>query len=229
VRVFLSCLLTLMFGMTFLNGFKAPMYLLYIVPFYNSVLADWLLDLWKKGPDAKLMAAAIGGAFVILQLVTTVQHIEADEFHRDFKSAVAILKADREQGKSVVGTIGFGFGLGFDGFTDDWRLGTYSHLEPDVLVLDRSYRYFTKQFETDEPLVFSHVVSTLSSDYRLAHQAGTFWIFERDPGHAHIDIHELGLKEKGKQAEYLFKQLSATAELAPTKESAPHAAAAVRF
>jgi hypothetical protein len=72
-----------------------------------------------------------------------------------------------------------GFGLGFQGFADDWRLGLSSGFKPDMIVVDRSYREFTRPFETGEPLILAHVVTTLSVDYRLSARNGTFRIFAR--------------------------------------------------
>jgi hypothetical protein len=136
-----------------------------------------------------------------------------------------VVKNECAAGKSIVGTAALGFGAGFQGFADDWRLGLYSGLKPDVIVLDRSYREFTRRFETDEPLVFSHVLTTLTSDYRLSARYGTFWIFERVPAAQGkpapwLDTSGIGLKEKGKQAEYLFEQLA----LSPTTQGSTETA-----
>ncbi len=228
VRSFLACLLTLMFGMTFLNGFKAPNYLIYILPLYNAVMAFWLLNLWKRASDAKLIAAGVGVAFAALHFTAFVQHIQADEYHRDYQKAIAILKEDQSAGKTILGTAALGFGLGFNGFADDWRLGQYSHVQPDVLVIDRSYREFAKKYGPLESGVFAHIVRALSKNYRLTIRAGSFWIFERvspdSPlaSRPNIDLHELGLKPNGEQADYLFRQLLANEGIDSTKESTRH-------
>jgi hypothetical protein len=212
-KAFLACTVTVVLGMTFLNGVKAPAYLLYAVPFYDAVLAVWLVDLWKGGAPSRLAAGLLTCAFVSIQLATTIQHIRADEYGREYLPAVQAVNNERAAGKSIAGTAALGFGLGFQGFADDWRLGLYSGLKPDVIVLDRSYREFTRRFETDEPRVFSHVVAMLTSDYRLSARYGTFWIFERVPAEVGkpapwLDISGIGLKERGKRAEYLFEQLA---------------------
>ena len=213
VRAFLACTLTVVLAVTFLNGFKAPNYMMYLVPFYNASLAFWLLHRWRFGLDSKIAAAVVGIAFVSLQIAASVQHVRADEYHRDYLPLIARLKKEQTAGKTILGTAAIGFGMGFQGFADDWRLGQYSRLDPDIIVVDRSYRAFTKWYEDDEPSVFSHIVSTLTSNYRLTSSAGTFWIFERvRPGDAappFIDIRYLGMQRKGKKADYLFKQLLA--------------------
>jgi hypothetical protein len=215
VRAFLLSVVAMMLGMTFLNGFKALMYMAYILPLYCAVLAFGLVKLWNEGPAGRIMAMTAGCGFAALQVLASVEHIKADEYHRDYQKAIAFLRPEQAKGKSIVGTAALGFGLGFTGFEDDWRLGLYSHLDPDVVVMDRSYRYFTEQFERDEPLVFSHVVSSLTTNYRLAGRFGTFWVFERatlasttQPSTTQaIDVKAMAMKEKGKQAEYLFEQL----------------------
>jgi riboflavin transporter FmnP len=210
VMTFLLCTLTLLLAMTFLNGFKAPMYLIYLLPFYHGVLAFELLTLWKRGINGKLVAAAIGGAFLVLQIIPTVEHVRADEYHRYYEPAIAQLKQEQAAGKTIVGTAALGFGLGFQGFEDDWRLGKYSHLEPDFLVLDRSYRSFSKCFEEKEPLVFSHILTTLTTRYRFHYRFGTYWIFERvktPSAYRLLNIDKITALEKGKQANSLFEQL----------------------
>ncbi len=217
VRTFLLCVLTMMLAMTFLNGFKAPMYLIYVLPLYNAVLAFELLALWNRGTVGKFIAAAGGCAFAVLQVMASVEHVRADEYHRYYLPAIARLKQEQTAGKTIVGTAALGFGLGFQGFEDDWRLGEYSHLQPDVLVLDRSYRNFTRLFEKDEPLVFTHIVETLSSSYRFSYRIGTYWIFERvkrPPGSRIVDIREIAKKKKGERAAYLFEQLEHLADAA---------------
>jgi hypothetical protein len=210
VKTFLLGTAAVIFGMTFLNGFKALMYMVYVLPLYNAVLAFGLIRLWNRGLHGRLIAITGGAGFAALQILASVEHIRTDEYHRDYQKAIAFLKQEQAGGKSIVGTAALGFGLGFTGFEDDWRLGLYSHLAPDVLVMDRSYRYFTEQFERDEPLVFSHVVNTLTVQYHLARRFGTFWVFERASAFSTpqvIDVSGIAMKEKGKQAEYLFEQL----------------------
>jgi hypothetical protein len=212
-RTFAVCLATVMFAVTFLNGFKASAYFLYIVPFYDAALAVWLLHMWRRRGDASSVGLVVGCFFAFIQIATSVMHIRADEYHRDYLPAIRALEQDRAAGKTIVGTAALGFGLGFQGFTDDWRLGLYSHLQPDVIVLDRSYRNFTRRFEKDEPLVLAHAAKILSSTYRFSHAYGSFWIFERVPANGGtpapwIDVSGMDQQESGRKGGYLFMLLS---------------------
>jgi hypothetical protein len=209
VRTFLYVSWTVILAITFLNGFKTKNYFIYFLPFYNAVLAFQLLELWKRGKDGQFAAALLGCVFAALQITASIEHIRADEYHRYYQPAIAQLKREQGEGKTIVGTAALGFGLGFHGFEDDWRLGTYSHLQPDVLVLDRSYRFFTRANEETEPLVFRRIVETLTAKYRFAYRFGPFWIFERVSGAAgpSVDMRDLASKEKGQRATYLFQQL----------------------
>jgi hypothetical protein len=210
-RMFLVFTVVLMTGMTFLNGFKGYFYLIYIVPIYDTVLALWLLSLWTRSREGRWAASAIALAFAIAQLSMSIQHIRADEYHREYEPTVRDLEKYRDVGKSILGTAALGFGLHFSGFKDDIREGTYSGLAPDVLVVDRSYRQFAGMFEKNEPKVFAHIVVMLASTYRLAAQHGSFWILERVPPGANgdvlpwIDVEEIQTVEQGKRAEYFFR------------------------
>ncbi len=178
-RVFVMFAVVSMGVMTYLNGFKAYFYLIYLVPIYDTVWAAWLVTLWRRSLDGKLVAGALATVFITIQLATSVQHIRADEYHRDYEPTVRDVEKLQAAGKTIVGTSALGFELGFSGFRDDAREGTYSGLTPDVLVVDRSYRLFAGMFEENEPKVFAHIVDTLTSHYRLSIRHGSFWIFER--------------------------------------------------
>jgi hypothetical protein len=179
IGMFVTYAVTLLAAMTFLNGFKGYFYLIYLVPIYNAILVACLLRLWDRNPGIRWLPASVGLAFVAMQLSMSILHIRADEYHRDYEPAIQDLARYRAEGKSIIGTSALGFGMGFQGFKDDLRLGMYSGLDPDVLVIDRSYRFFGKYLEHDEPAVFTHITTMLSTNYRLVAQHGSFWVFER--------------------------------------------------
>lgn len=179
VKTFAVVFVVVLLGITFLNGFKSRSYLISITPLYNALLAAWLLDLWRRRIDARRVAAVVGVLFVALQLSISVLHIRADEYHRYYEPTIHDLIRYRAEGKSIDATSALGFGMDFKGFTDDARMGMYTGRSPDVLVVDRSYRNFAISFAEDEPAVFAHIVSTLTTRYRFVAQHGPFWIFER--------------------------------------------------
>lgn len=223
-QAFLLFTLVLMCGMTFLNGFKGYFYLIYIVPVYVAVFSAWLLHLWSRSKEARYVAGILAATFIVLQLSTSIQHIRADEYHRDYLPAVQDLLRYRNAGKSIVGTAALGFGLNFRGFKDDIREGTYSGLSPDVLVVDRSYRKFAGMFATNEPPVFTHIVETLSTKYRFVAQHGSFWIFERramaaGPADPWLDLAKLQNVEKGQRASAFFRLIFKEAKLHDAEES----------
>ena len=225
VRMFRIYGVTLVLGITFLNGFKGDFYLIYVVPVYNAVLAAWLLSLWARAKLAKSVALTVAATFVSVQLAISILHIRADEYHRDYQPTIHDMVRYRAEGKSIVGTAALGFGMGFGGFKDDVRLGMYSGLDPDVLVMDRSYRHFTGFFEEDEPPVFTHIVNTLSTRYRLAAQHGSFWIFERvlrEPNEQvlpWIDLKRIETVEKGHRADYFLRLMFSEGKMHDLEES----------
>ncbi len=207
-RMFVTLLVTVILAMTFLNGFKAPAYMTYLIPLYCAALAFGLLHLSKRGLLGTMIAVLIGVGFTGLQLADSLDHILADEYHRQYEPTIAALRAEQASGKRIIGTAALGFGLGFQDFADDWRLGLYSGLKPDIVVLDRSYRCFAQKFETDEPLVFAHLLTTLTQNYRLSRQFGEYWIFSGSGRPPSVDMEGMALKKNGEKAEYLFKELS---------------------
>jgi hypothetical protein len=217
--IFSTYTVAMALGMTFLNGFKGYFYLIYVVPLYNTVLTLWLLRLWGRSVGTKCVAATVALTFVALQLAISIVHIRADEYHRDYEPTVRELTLDRMEGKSIVGTAALGFGLDFSGFSDDARLGTYSGLSPDVLVMDRAYRMYAGYYAAEEPAVFEHILTLLSKRYRLTAQHGQFWVFERVRPEADgklvpwIDVAKIETVEKGKRAEQLFRLIFSTCKM----------------
>jgi hypothetical protein len=220
-RMFSLYAVVVVLGMTFLNAFKAYFYLVYLIPVLNAILAVWLVHLWDRGLPAKSLAATTALAFVGFQLAISILHIQSDEYHRDYQPTIQDLARYRGEGKSIVGTAALGLGLDFSGFKDDVRLGMYSGLNPNILVMDRSYRHFAGLFEKDEPQVFHHIVETLSQRYRLTAQHGSFWIFERLPSGTApwIDFSNVDSIETSKRAEYFFRLLFAAAKMRDSEES----------
>jgi hypothetical protein len=174
---------------------------------------------------AKTFAATITLTFVSVQLAISIVHIRADEYHRHYEPTIREMARYRAEGKSIVGTAALGFGMGFGGFKDDVRLGLFSGLDPDVLVMDRSYRQFARFFEQDEPPVFAHIVRMLTTRYRLAAQHGSFWVFERVPPGTNgkvlpwMDASSVETIEKRKRGYYFLRLMFAAGKMRDPEES----------
>lgn len=210
-RLFLAFGGTVVAAFTFLNGFKAHNYMNYFVPVYNTVFAAFLLYLWKGDVLKKLLGSVAAVAFLLMQLSTDLEHIRADEYRSEYLPAVETLKAYGRQGKTVVATSAFGFAMHYSGFVDDWRLGRYSGVKPDVIVLDRSYRDFVRRYELEEPVILSHYVTLFDSGYRLAHRHGHLWVYERVANGEQklvVNRQDIYLKKDEHRAEYLLELIS---------------------
>lgn len=212
-RKFLLIAAIVLFGMTFLNGFKAYNYMVYLVPFYDTALAAWLVHLYSRDRRGQGIAVLAASAFLILQLSTSVTHIWTDEYRNEYLPVADLLKSYQKEGKSIVATSAFGFALGFEGFTDDWRLGFHSGQKPDVIVLDRSYRDFSTRFARGEPKVFAHYFKLLTTQYKLVQTLGSFWILTKDDSAAPTrpDLASIDLKDPGEAAEELYRKLAPNA------------------
>lgn len=225
IGMFLVYAVAVVLAMTFLDGFKGYFYLIYLIPVYAAVLAAWLRSLWGRSTGGKCVATAVALAFVTIQISASVLHIRADEYHRDYEPAIRELARDRAEGKSIVGTAALGFGLDFRGLKDDARLGMYSGLDPDVLVVDRAYRKYAGLYSKEEPAVFEHIVELLSTKYRFASQHGSFWIFERAQPPADgkmlpwVDVRKIETVGKDKRAEYLFRLIFSDRKMHDPEES----------
>ncbi|HEX5228208.1 MAG TPA: glycosyltransferase family 39 protein [Bryobacteraceae bacterium] len=223
--IFTNYTVAMILGLTFLNGFKGYFYLIYVLPLYSGVLAAWLLRLWSRSVTTKCVAVTFGAAILTMQLSISILHIHSDEYHHDYVPAVQELARDKALGRSIVGDAALGFGLDYGGFHDDVRLGMYSGLSPDVVVIDRAYRMYAGYYAIEEPAVFNHIVTLLTRDYRLEAQHGSFWIFTRVPAGqgtaiaSTIDTGKSLSAEGENRARFFFRQIFTAWKMRDAEES----------
>lgn len=141
---------------------KSWYYLVYILPFYTSLLAvvlDWVL---LQGRVWRFVACA---AVILITLVNTgfiLVRVQRRDIQQ-FEAAVKYLKATGKPGELVMGSGELGFELGFDGqVIDDCRLGFLSGKVPAAIVIEPQYRSFWFPWiQTHEPAAYDHVSATL--------------------------------------------------------------------
>jgi len=179
-RVLLMLLAIWFLMMTFFVGFKAQMYLVYIVPLWDAVLALWAWLCWQGGRAARATAVVTLAVFAVLNWQALWHKWVENSYGNEYLPSVAFLRPYTGHGARLYAITALGFDIDYRDFTDDGRLGFYTHKLADVILIDHSYGWWLAMFQREEKPVYRYISTLLASDYRLAHQSGSFRVYVRN-------------------------------------------------
>jgi 4-amino-4-deoxy-L-arabinose transferase-like glycosyltransferase len=167
--------------MTFVIGFKASNYLVFILPLYASVWAIWV---WKLHIRKSLFAPASLLLTVLLigcQIGVERYKIRVDTYRNEYVPTLQFVRGwIARTGGKVVANSYFGIDLGFDKIRDDSRVGFYSGAQPGLVVEDLWYAWFWRiAFEPEEPEVALYIKRLLDTEYQPVFEKGSFKVYER--------------------------------------------------
>ncbi|MFB3776908.1 MAG: ArnT family glycosyltransferase [Bryobacteraceae bacterium] len=167
--------------MTFLVGFKAPIYLVHIIPLYAAVFVLWL-ERFPRTRGSIACGAAIVITLVSLHVKTLVGQIRADDYGKGYVPTVAYLKQHAGEDAAIMGDSTLGFALPYRRIVDDARLGYYSGKRTPYIVVDFWYQHWWEGFGADQAAVAAHIRRVLTEEHDLVFQAGSYRIYKRKPG-----------------------------------------------
>jgi len=179
-RVLLMLLGVWFLVMTFFVGFKTPMYLVYAIPLWDAVLALCVWKCWSKGRVAQGLAVAALATFVVLNWQSLWLKCAENAYANEWVPSVDFIRPYTEQGARVYAISALGFDIDFRRFTDDGRLGLYTHKTADVILIDYSYQWWLGRFEAMERPVYDYIESLLASKYHVANKSGSFIVYVRN-------------------------------------------------
>jgi hypothetical protein len=173
VRVLLWLTAIYFFALSLADGQKLYYYLVHIVPLYTAVLAVWLLWCWRgRVVPRALVALAVGGLLVV-QAGGLLYRMKVNTYGQGYAPAVAFLKEHTTPQTTIMASGDIGFGLGFDrDLLDDTRLGYYTGVRPEVIVVEEIYGENFKGWRASEPALADHVARTLAGYDPVFDQGG---------------------------------------------------------
>lgn len=166
--------LTIIGLLTFLISYKVQNYITYTIPFWNVMLAVWLLHGLERRRAHSYLAL-----FVALQLGCLGWRLAGHREAADYARTARVMKDQLQHGRTVIAPATMGFAVGFDGFQDDARLGRWSGQRPDMLVVDRWYTLFHGTYGDKEQGSARHVKKMLTEEYGLAQHFGDYRVYLR--------------------------------------------------
>lgn len=177
VRVLIALVAIYFVALSIVDGQKLYYYLVHIVPLYTAVLAVWLMWCWQRRvvPRWALALAVMG--LLVVQTGGLLYRMKVNTMQQGYAPTVAFLKERTTPQTLIMASGDLGFGLGFDrNLVDDTRLGYYTGLRPDVIVVEEIYGENFKGWRTSEPPLADHIARTLAQ-YDLVFDRGGYQIY----------------------------------------------------
>jgi hypothetical protein len=165
------------FAMLTSNGLKVQFYLVYVIPPYAAVLGLWTRYMWRR--PARVVVPLLLAPLIYLQISSIVQLIRGDKYHNSYLPAMEYVKQSMHSDSVIVGNTTAVFALGFDHLVDDERLGYFSSVTPDLVIVDRYYPIFWTWFRSDQPEVEQYVAFEIGAAYERAFQNEYYTIYRR--------------------------------------------------
>jgi hypothetical protein len=175
----LSLLAVYFLAMSFLIGFKAQGYLVYILPLYDAVLAFWFLRCRRGSPGVRRLAMGAVAFFLGVNWYMIGLKIWENSYRNEYVACVNYIRPLAKGGQTVYAISALGFDLPYSAFVDDGRLGFFTHRKADIILLDRSYSQWLELFQREEPAVYSYIQNLFAHEYRMAFQSGTYKVYQR--------------------------------------------------
>lgn len=159
------------------GGLKLQFYLVYVIPAYAAVLGLWVRYMSRR--PAFVFVPALIAPLLYLQTSTIVHLIRADRYHRTYLPAMEYVKRSTGPGSVVTGNSTAVFALGFDRLVDDERVGYFSSVQPDFLVLDRFYPIFWQRFGMERPELEQYLRWNVASTYQPVFSNEYYTVYRR--------------------------------------------------
>jgi 4-amino-4-deoxy-L-arabinose transferase-like glycosyltransferase len=156
-------------AVTFLIGLKTQNYLVLSLPLHGAILALALISLWQSHSANRVLAGFLAVNFLCMQLATITQIVRRDDYHSQYSPVAKLIRQFASEHKTVTASAAFGFEAGFDQFHDDVRLGFYSGLQPDLVVVEPLYRFWYARHAKNEPAVQKYTTELLEHSRLVQH------------------------------------------------------------
>jgi 4-amino-4-deoxy-L-arabinose transferase-like glycosyltransferase len=164
--------------MTFGEGKKAELYIIYAIPFWAAILAAWVHESWKNSAPWRIALATIMGGFLLLQTGNALYLIQRNNYGTQFLPVVRFIQGHMANETVVMGPSELGFELGFNGnLVDDFNLGYYSGKRPGLIVMDENYREVLAYKRREKPDLDAYVQKLLTQQYRQVYRDTAYVVY----------------------------------------------------
>jgi len=169
--------------LAFTDGRKSQCYLIHIIPLFITLVAVFIVWLWREKKALRILTGASVTALVLLNIGGIAYQARQDPYHRIYLPTISYIKANIQPAQLIMGPGSLGIGLRYPGnLLDDIRLGMRSGKAPEWIVVDEWYSGCFAAMKSIEPDAYRFVEQRLK-DYRPVYQNGSITILSRNrPG-----------------------------------------------
>jgi hypothetical protein len=176
-RVLLCVIAVSFILMTYVAGNKMSYYLIHMTPLLAILTAVVLASVMSRGAWFRWAALYVAVSLIALQAAGVLYRIRQNTYRTQYLPAVSAIREHSKSGDLVMGSSAFFWTLrGERRIVDDFRLGYYSHVQPDLIVIGPFYRVLEAPAQGD---FRGFLERALSSYHRVPFQ-GEYEILSRD-------------------------------------------------
>jgi 4-amino-4-deoxy-L-arabinose transferase-like glycosyltransferase len=162
------------------EGTKLYLYLAYLTPMLDAILAEWLWSCWQTRPSFRIPVAVTVAVILCITAAGIAFVVTRDDYHHDFLPAINYLKTHAAPQDVIMGSAELGFELGWDRpLVDDVRLGYASGKRPQWIVFEQRYEEWTQVAEHAAPEVHSYIAKMLKDEFQQAFSENNYTIYHR--------------------------------------------------
>ena len=166
--------------MSLIDGQKEVPYLIQIVPFYNALLAIWLLDLWRKQTVPRFFIIIAAASLLLLQTGGLAARIRQNTYANVYQPTVDFLKQTAAESDIINAGAELGFGLQFaPNLVSDPRLGYNTGKRPKFIVMNDGERHALDEAKKTSPELYDHAARLLQQDYELVYHNAAYDVYAR--------------------------------------------------
>jgi hypothetical protein len=179
VRLILGTLCLVFVVQCFFNQ-KLNNYLIHILPFWNAILAVFLIWLWDSGKAARYAAVALGSAVILVQVGGTLWISRDDRYHSSYLPAMHFIEQHSSSSDVIVGSADMIFALRQKRKVfDDIYFGRYSGAKPEFIVIEEAYRANLDGIRMHSPADYQYDMDLLSNSFRLVYDQAFYRVYQR--------------------------------------------------
>jgi 4-amino-4-deoxy-L-arabinose transferase-like glycosyltransferase len=154
------------FGLSAQMSFNANDYVIFLIPWFAAITAQVFSDWLSRPPRLAYWAYAVLALLVLLQTGGVAARVRANDYKNEYVRAVRYLQSNTRPDELIMGSAELAFSLGFERpLIDDERLGFYTGVRPDVIVVEHRYLADTEIARGSKPRVARHFERRLEQEF----------------------------------------------------------------
>lgn len=167
--------------MALIMAHKAWSYLVWIVPIYCSLLANWVIWYWRNFQTKRIFLGVGFITLILLQFAICANQIFKNPYRTYYLPAIAAIEGNPESYKFILGSAELSFSLGFDGrLIDDPNLGFVTGKKPAAIIMNDWYLGWLETLKREKRSVYSYLTIMIEKNFENIFDNGVYRVYIRN-------------------------------------------------